>query len=173
MKLIAVEITWYFIIGISALVVASGILLFWRENITNYIYCEIYLKIFPSGQVPEKCKKEEKIESISIFSKNEVETIRIFTSYLIKCWLDAEKYRNFKTHYCFKISFKGEVNFKIFPQNISKVLKDYDYCKTLQFKDYNCGYRNDIVWSVEKGYIDNNDIVIVKYLDTNQIEIIA
>ncbi|MEM5831053.1 MAG: hypothetical protein QXO40_02530 [Candidatus Aenigmatarchaeota archaeon] len=173
MKLIAIEINWYFVIGIAALLISISIMIFWRENISNYFYCNLYTKIFPNQKIPERCKIEENIESIKIFSEDEDEIIRKFTSYLIKCWIEAEKYKNFKTHYCFKISFHTSQDFKIFPHNISKILRDYDNCRTLQFKSYNCGYRDDIIWKVENEYIQKNDIVIIKYLDSNQIEIIA
>lgn len=173
MKAIATEITWFFVIGIAALIIATSIFLFWRENIVNFFYCELYQKIFFSHQIDEKCKREFKLENIKIDSQNEKEIINLFTSYLIKCWLDAEKYKNFKTHFCYKISFRNDISLRIFPQNISEVLKTYDNCKTLQYKNYTCGYRDDIEWSVNKDYISENDIVLIKYLENDKIEIIV
>lgn len=173
MKLIAVEMTWIFLIGITSLIIAVSVLIFWREKIIDFFFCNIYGKMFPLQYIDEKCSREENIETVEIFSNDEKEIINLFSSYLLKCWLDAEKYKNFKTHYCYKILFKTNIEFKITPQNISKSLKMYDDCKSLQYKSYTCGFRDDILWSVEKNYISREDIVIIKYLDTHLIEIIA
>lgn len=174
MKFLSVEITWVFIIGVASLIIALSILFFWREKIPDILYCTFFRKIFQTEELNSKCKEEiETIVSVEIFSTNERDIINQFTSYLLKCWIDAEKYKNFNTHYCFKISFRTNFNFKLYPQNISEALKAYDNCRILQYEIFNCGYRNDIIWKVEKNFISNEDIVIIKYLDTHKIEIIS
>ncbi|MEM0243119.1 MAG: hypothetical protein QXT34_01535 [Candidatus Aenigmatarchaeota archaeon] len=174
MKLIAIETTWFFIIGVAMIVISASIFFFWKEKIPDFFYCNVYTKIFPTEKIPDRCKDEKnKIESITIRYKNEEDAIRMFSSYLLKCWLDAEKYSNLETHYCYKIYFRGPTEIFISQKNISDALIDFDNCRTLQYKSFGCGYRDDIIWSVNKDFIEKDDIVIIKYLNTSQIEIIV
>ncbi|MEM5830495.1 MAG: hypothetical protein QXL82_03225 [Candidatus Aenigmatarchaeota archaeon] len=177
MKLIAIETTWFFIIIIAAIVISFSILITLRERIQNYLYCNVYLKIFPKESIPEICKRDfPKIERIKFFANSNEEVISKFTSYLFECIQTIQRYKIYDRDYtCYEIDFSNinnEIN--IYPQNISDFIKQYDGCKTLQMKSYNCGYRDDVIWNVKDSVIKKDSIVIIKYLhEKDAIEVIS
>ncbi len=177
MKSFAIQITWFWILIIASIVIAITLLITLKERITDFFYCEFYAKIFLTS-LPEKCIKEKKVEKVYIDAKNEQELITQFLSYLIKCWQDVERYKQFKTHYCYEIEFRNvNKDWNISAKQIANELKNYDDCKTLQFKTFNCGYRDDIIWNVGESQFENITMdkrVFIKYnAEEDKIEIIA
>ncbi|MEM5820761.1 MAG: hypothetical protein QXP34_00360 [Candidatus Aenigmatarchaeota archaeon] len=177
MKLIAIETTWFFIIIIAAIVISISILIALRERIQNYLYCNVYLKIFPKETIPEYCKSQNLItERIKFYANNEEEAISKFASYLFECIQTIQRYKVYDRDYtCYEIDFSPmQENIKIFPENVSMFIKQYDGCKSLQMKTFDCGYRDDVVWKVKDYEISKDSIVIIKYNhNIDAIEVIA
>jgi hypothetical protein len=167
MKCIAIDIVWFLIISITAIIIALLIFSETREKIFNFFYCNLYARLFPNSD----CKKEEKsVERVYIDGSSEREILLRFTSLLINCWRDAEINNNFKTHYCYEVRFRNVVDFSFNLSHVAKELKEAYNCRELQVKSFNCGYRDDIIWNAEE--INKNSIVFIKYLEENKIEVI-
>lgn len=169
MKIIAIDVVWIFVISLASIIIALMIFSNLKERIFDFFYCKIYAKIFSIND--EKCSAQQLIEKVYIFEKDEKRILMKFVALIISCWEDAERYQNFKTHYCYEVRFSNQTSFKIEPKTVAELLKEAYNCEKIQMKSYDCGYRDDIVWNAD--IIDENKIVMIKYLENHKIEIIA
>jgi len=176
MKGIAIETTWFLVIVLVSIIVGLSIILALRERISQFFYCNLYLKIFPSQQIPEFCKvSQPKTERTRIFANNSFEAISKFAEYILDCWKLTEKYKIKEDYMCYELEFSlVPEDLVISAENLSKYFKDYYNCQEIQMKSYGCGYRDDIIWNVKNEIILKGSIVLIVYrAEEDKIEIIS
>lgn len=170
MKGLALEVVWGLIIAIAGVLLFLSLVTGTFKTASNWFYCNIYVKVinffggYKTASVPEICK-----QTITGYLKKEVVSDtdnKIFSrkllAYIIACWNEAEVKGLYKSHPCYELKISGMVE-NVSEQNVSYILIKEDRCRSIENSDYGCGVKNQILWSVEGGVINNQTILLIRY----------
>jgi hypothetical protein len=162
MKGLALEVVWGLLIAIVAVLVYLALVTGTFKNAGNWFYCDVYMKIigFFGGSdlasVPDQCKNLISSESKSgvITPEDNKLFSRELLAYIIACWNEAEVKGLYETHPCYELKLSGNIE-NVSEENVTYILIKEDRCRSIENSDFNeffnfeCGGKNQIVWSVE------------------------
>jgi hypothetical protein len=162
MKGLELNIIFGIIIAIASVLLFLGLFTGTFKNAGNWIYCKIYIGILnffrgsESISIPESCKGiiDTRATPVEIDDTNNKIFSRKLLSYIISCWNDAEVKGLYENHPCYAITTSGEVE-NVSEANVTEILIKEDRCKSIDNSDYNdilnydCGAKNQILWSVD------------------------
>jgi len=170
---------------IAAIIAIAGMISFlyltgFFKNVSNWFYCNVFIKIqnlFSTHKisVPEVCKEyiKEKVKVEEIDESNNRIFSRMLLAYIISCWNEAEIKGLNKDHPCYEIHLKRIVD-DVTEENVSKVLIEEDRCRSIENSDYGCGAQDQILWRVGKGIIRDQKIILIRYNSReNSIEVVG
>lgn len=164
MKGLELDIIFGIIIAMASVLLFLGLVTGTFKNAGNWLYCNIYMRIlnFFSGSeslsIPESCKGifatsatpvEINDTSNKIFSRK-------LLAYIISCWNDAEVKGLYESHPCYAVTTSDLVE-NVSEANVTEILIKENRCKSIENSDYNdilnydCGAKNQILWSVDGG----------------------
>jgi hypothetical protein len=167
MKGLALEVVWGLIIAIVGVLVFLGLVTGTFKNMASWFYCSVYMKIIgffgssDMASIPEQCKGTVKGESKEETIKEEDNKIvsRKLLAYIIACWDEASLKGLYESHPCYELKLSGNVE-NVSEENVTSILINEDRCRSIENSDFNeildydCGEKNQILWSVD-GAVSN------------------
>jgi hypothetical protein len=164
MKGLELDIIFGIIIAIASVLLFLGLVTGSFKNAGNWIYCNIYMRVlnFFSGSenlsIPESCKGTLGTSATPVEINDTSNKIfsRKLLAYIISCWNDAEVKGLYESHPCYTVTTSGKVE-NVSEANVTEILIKEDRCKSIENSDYNtilnydCGAKNQILWSVDGG----------------------
>lgn len=181
MKGLALDVVWGLVIAIVGVLVFLSLITGALRSAATWFYCDIYLKISnffarqETASVPEICKYSVKnhVKIEEIFEGGNKNFSRRMLAYAIACWNDAEMAGLYETHPCYELHLMKNVD-DVTEKNVSDILVKEDHCMSIENSDYGCGAKNQIIWSVDGGIINDQKIIVVEYNGKeNAIEVIG
>ncbi len=168
MRAIAIEQFWFFMIAFIGFIIAVTFFTGVAKKIAIKLQC-FFAPIFFS-EVPKECKSEE-IKTKTIYGNNSIEVARKLLFEIIECFQNVEKYKKFQTHVCKEIRILGS-DIEFGKELLAEILKKETNCEIIEWKEFNCGYRNQIIWKRNQN-ITSNSLIVLRYnSEEDAIEII-
>lgn len=178
MKGLALNVIWGLIIAISGMLVFLFLVTGTFRSAANWFYCNVYWKVASffreEVSIPEVCKglrrvyaKLERIDE----TNNELFSRKLL-AYIIACWKDAEMRGIYESHPCYELRLPGGVE-NVSEEDVTRILLKEDRCTSIENFPV-CGARDQIVWSVEGGLINDQRILLIEYNGEEQaVEVIG
>jgi hypothetical protein len=169
LKGLAIDIIFSLIIALVGIIIFISLLTGSLQDAANWFYCDVYFKVtsFFLGQetasLPKNClPSEEQPVVAEIRDQNNGMVSRQLLSYIITCWKETEIKQLYKTHPCYELHLTTQVG-DVTEQNVTDILINEDRCKSIENSDYGCGSKNQILWDIDGGVINNQKIILIKY----------
>ena len=156
MKGLALEVVWGLIIAIFAVLVFLSLVTGTFKTAANWFYCDVYIKVVNffrgsnTASIPESCRDIIKPDFVRVEVKDTDNKIfsRRLLAYIIACWSDAETRGLYQSHPCYELRILNKVD-NVSEENVSSILINEDHCISIENSDYECGAKNQILWSVD------------------------
>lgn len=175
MKGLALNVVWGLIIAIASVLVFLSLITGTFKNAANWFYCDVYIKVisfFTNSEiasVPDTCrptiKDHAKVETVED-TDNKIFSRKVL-AYIIACWGEAEIKGIYESHPCYELRLSGRVE-NVSEENVTQILIKEDHCKSIENSDYGCGAKNQILWDIDGGIINNQTIMLIEYNESSE-----
>jgi hypothetical protein len=177
MKALALNTVIGLIIGIASLLVLLILFSGSFKPFGNWMYCNLYLKFAlafnPKLEVPQFCHLQSHVKTEYIQTRDNTEFSRELLAYIIACWKNAEIEGLDRPHLCYELRLNPPIQ-NVTEYNVTQILIREDNCQSIENSDYGCGEQNNILWNVSENVIENQTILLIKYVpDKNAVEVIG
>jgi len=179
MKSLALETIVVAVVAIAGMMTFLYLTGFFK-NVSNWFYCNIFVKIqslFSTHSIsrPEVCSGyiKEEVEVVRMEESDNRIVSRLILAHIIACWNEAEVKGLNRDHPCYEIHLKRIVD-NVTEANVTQILIEEDRCTSIENSDYGCGVEDQILWKVEGGAIRDQKTILIRYNSReNCVEVIG